>query len=185
MLVSCSLLSFLALVVETDEVRQPLTQAARRFAGLGADIVEIQPDALDPDIRPIALAVGMQDAGRAFYDLMTRYIRESTDSQQRMDIVYALAHATDRATINLIRVLALSDELRSSELWWYLYWSLDRADNDSNWDWLRQNFDQLKQLNYRNLFEKYGGKNHQHAGWHGDGGRAEARSALGHAGADQ
>jgi hypothetical protein len=62
------------------------------------------------------------------------------DPQLRDDIVFALAHASNASTLATVRKLVLSDQLKSSELSWYLSWSLDAVPGTANWQWLQQNF---------------------------------------------
>jgi alanyl aminopeptidase len=135
-----ALTNFLALELAADSVRLALAAAAEQYRAAKG---ESSAGELDPDLRGVALAVAVQDSDPQFTDALIDLFRDSMDPQLRTDILFALAHADSAATVDTVRKLVLSDQLKSNELSWYLYWSLDAVPGLSNWQWLQQNFEAL------------------------------------------
>jgi hypothetical protein len=135
-----SLTNFLALELATESLRRELAAAAEQYVAAGG---ESPSGELDPDLRGVALAVAVQDRDPQFTASLIDLLRDTMDPQLRDDIVFALAHASSASTLDTVRKLVLSDQLKSSELSWYLSWSLDAVPGTANWQWLQQNFEAL------------------------------------------
>ena len=135
-----SLTNFLALELATESLRRELAAAAEQYVAAGG---ESPSGELDPDLRGVALAVAVQDRDPQFTASLIDLLRATVDPQLRDDIVFALAHASSASTLATVRKLVFSDQLKSSELSWYLSWSLDAVPGTANWQWLQQNFEAL------------------------------------------
>ena len=134
------LTNFLALELAADSVRLAVAAAAEQYLAAAG---ESPAGGLDPDLRGVALAVAVQDSDLQFTESLIDVFRDTSDPQLRTDILFALAHADSAATVDTVRKLVLGDQLRNSELSWYLYWSIDAVPGFSNWQWLQQNFEAL------------------------------------------
>ena len=135
-----NLTNFLALELGAPGLRRALVSAAEQFLLAGG---ELPAGELDPDLRAVALAVAVQDSDPQFTESLIDFLPDTADPQLRNDIVFALAHASSASMVDTVRELVVSDQLKSSELSWYLHWSLDAVPGTSNWQWLQQNFEAL------------------------------------------
>jgi hypothetical protein len=134
------LTNFLALELAADSVRRKLAEAAEQYLVAAGESLASE---LDPDLRGVTLAVAVQDGDPQFTESLIDLFRLTSDPQLRNDILFALAHADSAATVDTVRKLVLGDQLRNSELSWYLSWSIDALPGFSNWQWLQQNFEAL------------------------------------------
>ena len=131
---------FLALDVAVEPVRVAVAATAEQYLAAEG---ESPAGELDPDLRGVALAVAVQDSDPQFTESLIDFFSGTSDPQFRNDILFALAHADSASTVDVVRNFVLGDQLRNSEVSWYLSWSIDAVPGLSNWQWLQQNFEAL------------------------------------------
>jgi aminopeptidase N len=137
------LMSTLALGADDPEIRKQLADSAVAYTGFGGD-EQLHPDAIDPNIRYIALLVGIDEFGKPFSDLLWRYFKSNENALTRQFMLSAMAWSTDPIIAQQVRGLILSPELKDNEIRNIIYNQMDRQENrQAIWDWTRNNMDAL------------------------------------------
>ena len=117
------------------------------YAGLGKKYHDgkFHPDAIDADLADIALAVAVEHGDLALFEALEKRLAETDDAALREQVITALSSVRDRARIDRVLALTLSDRLRKSEILWgplYLL-SLDPRTRDDSWAFVKAHYDAL------------------------------------------
>lgn len=137
------MLELFALLVQDEKVRAPLNDLANRYAGFGDD-GELRPDALDPNIREVALATAVDMEGRQFAELLLAHFDASSNAVLREEILRALTRSGDPEFIDKLRALTLSDKLRDNEVEHVIEPLMMNVETqDETWQWLRSNLNKV------------------------------------------
>jgi alanyl aminopeptidase len=136
-------LGFLANTGRDPAVRKEAARRGRAYLGLGGD-GKLHPEALDPDLTGLALAVAVEDGDAALFDAVLARLATTEDDVVRGRLIGALGAARDPALAARARELALDPRLRVGEtlntLWPQLY---DPRTRDAAWDWVKSHLDAI------------------------------------------
>ncbi len=111
-----SLIGLFAETLEDAALRDALAERGRRVIdadGKGA----LAPDAVDPDLRSIALQMAALRGDAATFERILGHALASTDSLLRRQLLGALGRVEDPALAARARALALDDRLQAGEVW--------------------------------------------------------------------
>jgi alanyl aminopeptidase len=108
-------LSFLVFTARDANVRKQAVEKARAYLGIGKDD-KIHPEAVDPNLAGIVLAVAGQDADAALFDAMLARFAASQDEVLRGRLLGALASVTRPELAARARELALDSRLKVIEV---------------------------------------------------------------------
>lgn len=134
-------MSALASGAEDTAVRASLVASAIAYTGFEGDEV-LHPDALESDLRRLALNVAAQELGQPFADLLWRLFLEEDNAQLRQYMLYAIAQSPDPMAAADIRGRILSPQLRDNEITNIFYGQMSQEKNRQQaWDWSAQNMD--------------------------------------------
>lgn len=137
------MMSTLALGAQDPEMRKLLADYGAAFAGFGTD-ERIHPDAVDPNLRNIALLVAAEDLGKPYADLLWQHTLAADNALLRKDMIYALGHATEPATARKMRESILSSELRDNEIFYIISAQMGKPESrQAMWNWSRDNLDAI------------------------------------------
>ncbi|TXS95378.1 M1 family peptidase [Parahaliea maris] len=135
------MLSTLGLGAEDPEIHARLVSAGESFTGFGGD-EELHPDAIDTNIRYIALLAGVEAHGKAFTDLLWKHFQASDNALLREYLLGAMAWSTDPEVAAAMREKILSPELRDNEIFDILGSQMAHAQTrDALFDWVSANMD--------------------------------------------
>ena len=109
-LLRSTLTGFFAETLEDPAVRARMDRAGRAVLGLDGDGA-LHPDAAAQDIRGVALAVAVQEGGKAAFDAAERHFRASRDAVLRSQLLSAMGSTQDPALNARMRELAFEDGL--------------------------------------------------------------------------
>ncbi|HSN71212.1 MAG TPA: ERAP1-like C-terminal domain-containing protein, partial [Steroidobacteraceae bacterium] len=131
-----SLVALLALRARDPQLRTLLAEAAKSSLS--------DAEALDPEVRDIAWAVGVQDLPPEFSRKLRERLLASEDAAERTDAALALGQAERPADAAASLALALDPGIRSGELFRLVKQQLDgAATRDAAWTWFAANFDAI------------------------------------------
>jgi alanyl aminopeptidase len=134
---------FLALGVRDPDVRKEAVKRARAYAGFGKDGA-IHPDAVDPGLAGVALAVAVQEEGKAFFDALEALLAKSEDDAVRQRILSALGRATHPELAARARALALDPRVRPHELMVPVFSQMGQIETrDATWAWFKEHLNGL------------------------------------------
>ncbi|WP_116364600.1 M1 family metallopeptidase [Parahaliea mediterranea] len=137
------LLSTLGLGANDADIHARLVSAGEAFTGFGAD-EQLHPDAIDANIRYIALLAGIEAHGKPFADLLWQHFLASDNALLREYLLGAMAWSTDAEVAALMRERILSPELRDNEIFDILDSQMAHAETrDALFDWVDANLDAL------------------------------------------
>jgi alanyl aminopeptidase len=115
-LLRSSLVSFFALTLEDPAVRKAMNERGRAVLGLGGD-GQLHLDAAAQDLRGTALAVAVQEGGKAAFDAAEKHFRASQDAVVRAQLLDAMGGTQDPALNERARALVFeSGLLRRNEI---------------------------------------------------------------------
>jgi len=103
-LLRATLVGFFAETLKDQAVRDAMDKQGRAVLGLDGD-GKLHLDAAPQDLRGTALAVAVQDGGKAAFDAAERQFRASEDAVVRGQLLGALGSATDPALAERARAL--------------------------------------------------------------------------------
>ncbi|MBN7796787.1 M1 family metallopeptidase [Parahaliea mediterranea] len=109
------MMSTLALGAADEEVHARLAADGAALTGFGDD-GELHLDAIDPNLRYIALLAGIEAHGKPFADLLWRHFLASDNALLREYLLGAMAWSTDPEVAAAMRGRILSPELRDNEI---------------------------------------------------------------------
>lgn len=139
-LLRTNLTRFLALDAYDPDVRASLAEQARRYIGVGKPGLAPDPDALEPALVETALAVGVQEGGRAFAEALFARMLASEDIQFRSQAAVALGSTDDPQVGDYVRRLLLDERLRAREPTLIAFALARRpTQRQATFDWFRDN----------------------------------------------
>jgi alanyl aminopeptidase len=109
-LLRSTLVGFFAETLEDPAVRKAMNEAGRRVLGLGGD-GKLDLDAVPQDLRGVALAVAVEEGGKAAFDAAEKQFRASQDAVLRSQLLSAMGGTTDPALDARMRALAFEPGL--------------------------------------------------------------------------
>ena len=109
-LLRASLVGFFAETLEDTEVRKQMNAAGRAVLGLDGDGA-LHADAVPQDLRDTALAVAVQEGGKAAFDAAEKHFRASQDAVLRSQLLGAMSDAKDPALGERARALVFEQGL--------------------------------------------------------------------------
>jgi len=109
-LLRSTLIGFFAETLEDPAVRARMNEAGRAMLGLGGDGA-VHPDAAPQDLRGTALAVAVQEGGKAAFDAAERHFRASQDAVLRSQLLSAMGGTDDAALNARVRALVFEEGL--------------------------------------------------------------------------
>ena len=114
----------------------------------------MHPEAVEPDLVPVALAAAVIEGDAAFFDSVVARLVESEDSELRGRLLGALGSVRDPALLQRALALGLDQRLRQNERSAILATALRQpATREAAWTWMKQGFDALSPL----LPDRYAG----------------------------
>jgi alanyl aminopeptidase len=132
-------MSTLALGGRDPEVRAELAAAGTAYVGFGGD-EKMHPDAIDPNVRFIALLVSVEEFGKPYTDLLWRHFKETDDALLKQYLLMAMADSLDPVVAETMRDRILSPELRDNEIDFIFYSQMSREENRAAmWEWSQEN----------------------------------------------
>ncbi|GAB3269911.1 M1 family metallopeptidase [Parahaliea aestuarii] len=137
------LLSTLGLGANDTEIHARLVAAGEAFTGFGGD-EQLHPDAIDANIRYIALLAGVEAHGKPFTDLLWQHFQASDNALLREYLLGAMAWSTDPEIAAAMRERILSPDLRDNEIFDILDNQMAHAETrDALFDWVGNHLDEL------------------------------------------
>lgn len=103
-LLRTALTSFLADALEDKAIRDQMVKAGREVLGLDSG-GKLNADAVSTDLRATALAMAVEDGGKAAFDAAEKHFRNSNDPILRMELLGAMASSNDAALAKRTREL--------------------------------------------------------------------------------
>ncbi|MBI4701408.1 MAG: M1 family metallopeptidase [Deltaproteobacteria bacterium] len=135
--------SFLALSARDPALRQEAARRGRAYVGFGTD-GRIHPEAVDPDLASVALAVAGEQADAALYDALLGLLPTVQDDEVRARLVTALGAALDPELSRRALALPLDPRLRVNEALSPLWAQLGRPETRAGaWAWIQAHLDEL------------------------------------------
>jgi len=114
-LLRSSLVGFFALTLKDPAVRAEMNQRGRAVLGLGGDgkpaSGKLDLDAVSQDLRGTALAVAVQEGGKAAFDVAEKQFRASQDAVVRSQLLDAMGSTQDPALNDRVRGLVFEPGL--------------------------------------------------------------------------
>jgi alanyl aminopeptidase len=109
-LLRASLVGFFAETLKDPAVRAQMDKAGRAVLGLGGD-GQLHLDAVPQDLRDTALAVAVQEGGKAAFDAAEKQFRASQDAVLRSQLLGAMGGTQDAALNERVRALVFEPGL--------------------------------------------------------------------------
>ena len=135
------LLSTLALDAKDPALRARLTEQAVTFTGFGGD-QQLRPEAIDPNIRLLALFVAVEEKGADFAQLLWQQFLSAEDALLRDHLLRGMASSIDPEVAALSRERILSSSIRDNEIFNILWYQMSNEENrQSMWEWTMENLD--------------------------------------------
>jgi alanyl aminopeptidase len=135
--------SFLALAVRDPEVRKEAVKRGRAYVGFGKD-GGLHPEAVDPGLAGVALAVAVQEEGKPFFDALLALLEKSEDDAVRQRILAALGRAQTPELAARARALALDPRVRPHEVMVTVYPQIGQIETrEATWAWFKENLNGL------------------------------------------
>jgi alanyl aminopeptidase len=128
------------------DVRDPHARA--RAADLAATLVgneaDAKPDAVEPQLADLVLAVAVQENGALVFDRLVDELMASSDATERNRVLSALGHAEDPVLARRALELTLDPRVRANEIGRLLgpQFRNPRTRPDA-WAWFKSNFDEI------------------------------------------
>lgn len=135
------LLEFVLFDARDPGVREAAAKLGRAMIVDGKVVIDGQ----NADVAGELLAVAAQEYGAPVIDALAEVLKSSMDSTVRRSAGAGLAAVTDPALAPRVRDLALSDSLRTNEVYHFLRRHAAEGENTApTWNWLRENFEPLQ-----------------------------------------
>lgn len=137
-------LDFLALETRDAGVRRKAAELGRAFIGYGDDD-KLHPQVVAAELVETVLAVAVQESDSSFFDALKRQLWEVEQPWVRLNMLRALASATQPDMAEQSRQLSLNPLLRKAELLVPLQVQMRQpVTRDATWAWIQRNFDALQ-----------------------------------------
>jgi ERAP1-like C-terminal domain len=134
-------MSTLALGAGDPEIHQQLAEQGAALTGFGDD-EQLHLEAIDPNLRYIALLAGVESYGKPFTDLLWRQFRQSDNALLREYLLGALAWSTDPEVAASMRERILSPDLRDNEIFAVFGGQMAHPETrDAVFEWTRDHLD--------------------------------------------
>jgi alanyl aminopeptidase len=135
-------LELLAQVGRDTATRKEALRRARVWLGLDK---ATKGDALEPDLRALALVIAVQDGGKEVWEATRAKLDSTDDALLRRHLLAALSSATTDQEAQRSRALVFDDVLRSGEVLRYTFNLAGVAEQRTAfWDWLKRELPRLK-----------------------------------------
>jgi alanyl aminopeptidase len=133
------LFSILAMDARDALLRAELVELAKAYTGMGSD-EKIDTNAINPNLRLLALTVAAQDLDIQFQELLWRHFKNTDNAQLRQHLLLAMSSGSNPAFATQMRERIQSPELKDNEIY-YIYrgQSADPDNLDALWDWSKNN----------------------------------------------
>ncbi len=123
-------------------VRKEALTRAKAWLGVGGPP---KADALDPDLRQVALVFAVQDGGKEVWDACYAMLKSSDDGLIRRQLLRALGNATTDAEAERSRALVFDDAVRQGEILRYMLTvGSASGQRDKAWEWTKKEIGRLK-----------------------------------------
>lgn len=133
-------IEFLALTAQDPAVRKEAGARGRAYARGGV----LHPEALDPNLAGVALAVAVQEGDGAFFDGLLALLEKTGDEVARRDLLRALGSARAPELAARARALAVDPRLRVNETMIPIQEQLAQPETQEDaWRWVKGNLDAL------------------------------------------
>jgi alanyl aminopeptidase len=138
------LVAFLADILEDEPVRAELVEAGRAVLGLDAG-GQLAPDAVSTDLRGTALAMAVEDGGKAAFEAADKHFRASRDPILRTELLAAMGSSNDQALASRARAFIFEPNLlRRNEIFALLGSQFDEpALRAGAREWIDEHFEEL------------------------------------------
>lgn len=138
-----TMLNLYAHTIKNSNLREQLRNKALTYTGFNTDRA-LHADALDVNIREVALSVAANIEGKPFVELLLEHFHHSNDALLREQILRATTYADDPAVLAQLRELGLSDDIRDNEVNQIIGPLMRDIDKrDPTWKWIRTHMDDL------------------------------------------
>lgn len=135
-LLRTTLVAVMADLARDQALRDTLADQARAYVNLDGD--GLKPDAVNPNLLGIALAMAVQDGDAAFAEGLLDKMLASRDGTFRGRALSALVSSRDPAVAEKLRGLILDDRLRDNEARSIAFGQAATEDHrDALWAWLQ------------------------------------------------
>lgn len=143
-LLRADLIWFMAVDAEDPALRTTLARLGRTYLGIGSDGA-VHREVLHPDLVRVALIVAAKDGGQAVTDALVGLLRRSDDAVLRGNVIAALGHQTDRATLERVQALILDPAIPKRDAGQLLRRQGRRvANQDTVFRWIVAHYDDLQ-----------------------------------------
>ncbi|NUO49682.1 MAG: hypothetical protein HOV80_12565 [Polyangiaceae bacterium] len=123
-------------------VRKEALTRAKAWLGVGG---AQKPDALDADIRQVALVFAVQDGGKEVWDAAYAMLKSSDDGLIRRHLLRALGNATTDAEAERSRALVFDDALKQGEILRYMLTvGSASGQREKAWAWTKKEIGRIK-----------------------------------------
>jgi cytosol alanyl aminopeptidase len=137
------ILGFLARTARDPAVRAEAAKRGRAYVGYGTD-GKLHPEAVDPDLGWLALAVALEDAEPALFEAVVSRLGTTDDEIVRGRLFAGLGAARTPGLAARARELALDPRVRKTETLSTLWSQLsDVRTRDEAWSWVQDHIDAL------------------------------------------
>jgi aminopeptidase N len=133
------LFSMLALDARDAQLRADLVKLATAYTGMGSD-EKIHPDAINPNLRLLALTVAVQDLDTDFSALLWRHFKNADNAQLRQHLLLAMSSSSNAEFSARMRERIHSPELKDNEIYYIFRGQGADPDNlNALWAWSKNN----------------------------------------------
>ncbi|MEH6588721.1 MAG: M1 family metallopeptidase [Halioglobus sp.] len=129
------LFSILALDAQDPQLRSNLVTLAKAYSGMGSD-EKIHSDAINPNLRLLALTVAVQDLGTDFSALLWRHFQNADNAQLRQHLLLAMSASKDSEFSAQMRERIFSPQLKDNEIYYIFHGQSTTPENlNALWTW--------------------------------------------------
>lgn len=138
-----SVLGFLTSTAQDPTLRKEAAALGRAYVGFGKDFA-LHPEAVDPNLAGLALALAAETGDAAFFDALLALLVKTEDSAIRARILSALGAVKGPSLAARAQALTLDPRLRVNEVMIPLGAQLAAFETrPAAWEWLRAHFEQV------------------------------------------
>jgi cytosol alanyl aminopeptidase len=136
-------IDFLALTVRDPSARKEAVKRAKAYLGFGKDAA-IHPEAVDPALAGVALAVAVQEEGGPIFDAILAKLATTNDEAVRLRLLSALGRTKDPVLAARARELSLDPRVRAHEMMTTVFPQVDQTETrEAGWTWFKEHLDAL------------------------------------------
>ncbi|PWT87725.1 MAG: hypothetical protein C5B54_11825 [Acidobacteria bacterium] len=142
-LLRTDVIPFLAFTGRDPEVREEARKRGLAFLGYGKD-GQIHRNAVDVNLIGTCLGVAVQEGDSAFYETLSKTLKESNDPVLRLQIIQAMGRTTDPALVQKGLDLSLDPAILSNEVTRITGAMAEPVENrEAVWQWMQQNMQKV------------------------------------------